>query len=840
MAEAREGNGERRERTAVSPEDPAVLAESKQQLADRWRSLKRAHPDAVSDVFFDMVLRDIDEAPDGFALRGLDDTVAARESDFGIDHSRTAESRTRDEYEYQLGDSPTVYLPDGTSRPMTPEDRREIARVEGERMARADLGLPADDIEPALGMPRYRLRLLEQRGGPEAAATADAAPEQSAASAKERRRATEQNLTQEFGEPVPVGKTKVWYDDHDNAYLIGAAGSEEKIMPGQAANLGSRNKPVWKKWGGSSTGWENTSAPEQQETGAPPAAAQERVARQPELDEVDMRRRAREQLERERLASEQPPAPIAPIAPPDEPMLPFGEAAPEAPRAPEAASRPHMDHDIEASRLAFREQLLRTLDPNGYQMHQNAEYTGREGELERYYTFAGLPRDMRFTQEEIEWVRGGFQGEPPLRREAPAPEPEPARAPEDAVRRSPVRRLVHETVVRASERDGDAWNVRIEAFKGLTPKTVEQLIQDPRDNVGFSRLVESLDPRGIDIKRKTLAGERLTTEETRYLNFARYEFTRRMQQVEYVYSKLNVQDLDLLAQRDPDLEALMGLRGPQRTLEVFKREIYALAMLNRPKFDELVGAYTKLSALREGETYRQWEQGIRRLCADRGVPLEAYEQSYRVATPAERAETERTIREEVRGTMGPFRRLIDNLDVVTNASSKSIARRKVSLAQGYNTMQRMPGGDIDQIDRSLDTLTGMLRLTVVDNPHVSFAVQQEAVQGRNVPLSTESGPTTFRGAQEGITPSTQEIERTLSEHVRTYRTNYADRPGGDVRSWDFMSPAERRDSLSGIESQYAQRVFTTGSGWFASALRAMWESLFRRKMDELINKPVLT
>lgn len=598
-----------------------------------------------------------------------------------------------------------------------------------------------------------------------------------------------------------------------------------------------------------------------------------------------MRRRAREQLERERAASEPGPQ--------SEEERDAGEPAPQPEIETEAPARsigtheglpgrikekffrdfdqesfndllkkldernkerldkggaktdvvPNVDESPESRRLAFREQLLRTLDPNGYQLHQNAEYTGREGELERYYTFAGLPRDMRFTQEEIEWVRGGFQGEPPFRRESPEQEhePEPQPVPPEEVRRRPlVRRLVNETVVRGREQTPDQWNVRIEAFKGLNPKTVEQLISDPKDNIGFSRLVESLDPSGIDIKRKTLAGERLTNEEMRLMNYARYEFTRRLQQVEYVNSKLNVQDLELFARRDPDLEALIGFRGPERTLEVFKREIYSLAMLNRGKFDELVHTYEKLSDLRTGDEYKHWEQGIRSLCKVRGVELDDYEKAYRVDTPEERKATERAIRQEVRGNMSSFRRLIDTFDPISWASSKSVAQAKVASARGLNAMASARGGDIEQIDKALDTLTGMLRLTVVDNPTVSFAVQQEAVQGRNIPLSTESGPTTFKGAQEGIQPSSQEIERTLAEHVRTYRTNYADRPGGDVRTWDFMSADERRASLSSIESQYAQRVYDSGSGWFASALRAMWESLFRRRVDELINKPTLT
>ncbi|RJR13126.1 hypothetical protein C4585_02600 [Candidatus Parcubacteria bacterium] len=85
--------------------------------------------------------------------------------------NNSGETTPTDEYEYEMGDQQTVIMPDGSRRPMTPEEKREIARVEAIKLARQDLGLPDEDIPPAPGMPRFKLRQLNQQGQSDTAAS---------------------------------------------------------------------------------------------------------------------------------------------------------------------------------------------------------------------------------------------------------------------------------------------------------------------------------------------------------------------------------------------------------------------------------------------------------------------------------------------------------------------------------------------------------------------------------------------------------------------------------------------------------------------------------------------
>ena len=136
----------------------------------------------MSDAYFEGLAKDIRESPDKFALRHLEQMVADREPKSAppSEEQHTPEAvptveqnLPRPELEYEMGDQLTIIEPDGTRRPVTPEEASEIARIDATQQARRDMGLPEEEVAPSPGMPRFRLRPLNHEGRP----ASNAAPE---------------------------------------------------------------------------------------------------------------------------------------------------------------------------------------------------------------------------------------------------------------------------------------------------------------------------------------------------------------------------------------------------------------------------------------------------------------------------------------------------------------------------------------------------------------------------------------------------------------------------------------------------------------------------------------
>jgi hypothetical protein len=466
------------------------------------------------------------------------------------------------------------------------------------------------------------------------------------------------------------------------------------------------------------------------------------------------------------------------------------------------ASRLHIDDtDTDENRRKFRRSVLETTDPASFERMDDGRYR-----------HPGLP-GYTFTEAELNWAASDRSGEPlPGDGGEPTPErivrpPRGAEAPQGA--RAPM-----EWVVRDNE-----------AFRGLKAKRVDEILANPRDEMGFSRLVEALHANGLDIKRRSPSGD-LTKEEMQFLEYARHEYARRSKQLDFINSKISLRDLEVVARRDPDFAALMGARDPARVLEIFKNEMFVQGMGNKEKLDSLYHTYERLTDLREGEIYKRWEAEIHALCQERGITIDDFRRTY-LGTNEQRAETERAIQGEYRKDMSPLRGYFD-FDFLPN-SSKKMAALRMATAQALDAQTRLDGGTLQKVDANLDALTRMLRMTLIDDPRVYKVIQQEAFQGRKITQSREDGPRTWREASERIEPTTTEIQNRLDSLVRNHRT-------GDGRSWDYMTKRERESALAPIDRDYSLRVYESGSSWFASAFRVIWEMFWKKKRDEIINK----
>lgn len=489
--------------------------------------------------------------------------------------------------------------------------------------------------------------------------------------------------------------------------------------------------------------------------------------------------------------------------------------------------------------------------------HNSAATTGRGEPTPNLYASRAMPGSL-FTQEQVDAV---------ARRErdaAPSPEPQPTPEPgrDEALdkRRDEYardREGAHgnneaghgnppppETPGRVArdphgadggegvEHERPTWDTKIAAFRGLKPKTLDKLLLDPEDSLFFSMLVESLDAdgMGLEIKRKLQAQERLTAEEKRLVNYARYEYARRSKEAQYIQGRLNEQDLQIAANRDQDLEAEIGLRGSERTLAVMKRQVMYQAMQNRESHERLFNTYANLDALRSTKRYRAWEHGVERLCKKTGTEMRDYDHVFKVGSKAERVASRRHLQEEMRSHMGAFRRAWDRVSGGSFRRSDRMVRQADALQQWLSAEGSVP----QRVSDELHALTSVLRYTLVDNPEIDLMLQQEAVRNQLLAPAAENGPHTYAEAKKAEAPTAEKIRADLTAYTEKYRH-------ADGRDWDHLNPEERTEALTPHRRAVLAREQTAGhgQGWFARAMLGFGRWLFDSHERTLINKPTL-
>lgn len=371
----------------------------------------------------------------------------------------------------------------------------------------------------------------------------------------------------------------------------------------------------------------------------------------------------------------------------------------------------------------------------------------------------------------------------------------------------------------------NGWDTGGPEFRGLEPKLVKELINGP-DQLGFSILLESVG-NGLEVKRKMQEGIMLSLDEQRMVNFARYEYTRRLKQVEFIQSKLDVADLEVAARNDPDFDALLQFTGKARTLEVFKKQILQMGMMKKETLDTVYNTYANLAHLRDQKTYQKWEKGVQDLCARRGITMKYYDADFRTSDKEQRVETRRTIQEEIRHGWGPFRRAIDH----ATGSSFRKADRMVRKANKHR--EAMQANDVVRgVHNEIDSLVNILRFSLVDNHEARLMLQQEAVRNHDLNTSAENGPKTFTEAKTAEAKSSTERKAAFEKAVKDFKTK-------DGRDWDHATVDERTEGLGSLRNARAREEAQLGQGWFARALLAITRAAFGQQEQDVINKPTL-
>lgn len=431
---------------------------------------------------------------------------------------------------------------------------------------------------------------------------------------------------------------------------------------------------------------------------------------------------------------------------------------------------------------------------------------GPEQGAPNMYRHPGMPGYL-FTQAQVDWVARREAGS----KAAPAKRPRATEILPEKKKRAPAQR--------------QAWSLE-KAHRGLQPKTFEALIHDPHHGMYFPMLLRALSPDlAASLERKGAMREAPTAEEYAFAEYARHEYTRRKEDIESLQRAMNIETLEFVAQSDPAIQGLLGMRGAERTLDILRVQVLHLGMNSLEDFERMRDHWFRLEALRHGRQYRSLEKKLTTFLHKRGIDAHEYEETYGATdTKSERKQTIDRVQEQYRADMGIIGRAFDA--ITFRHMSRYDARRTVKRAAKIN--KKLGSDPAIAVHGHLSALKTALHHTLIENPYVSTQIYQEAIQRTNLRSAGEEGPRSHAEMQAVQTRSTAEWDRALLAHVGSYKK--------EGRGWSDLSPSERSESLAPLRERYADERRHSGGSIFAGMLRAILDAFFARKERELITQ----
>lgn len=372
------------------------------------------------------------------------------------------------------------------------------------------------------------------------------------------------------------------------------------------------------------------------------------------------------------------------------------------------------------------------------------------------------------------------------------------------------------------------WNVNDKpAFRGLQARTIRELIAEGSpDQLGYGTLLRSMTRRADDILLKLHNQELLSPEEQRILNYTRFEYARRMKHVGELNTLMKESDLVLASQQDEDFSAALGLNGPKRTLEMFKKRLGMVAMMNFKDFERVLTAQRNLKHLRSDRRFLDMERYINELCREKGVALHDYDDVFKTGTEVDKERLQKQFRADIRKGMKPMQRFFDGV----LGGSRWQARVKVQYLDHVN--HELQHGAGRRVNDELLTLLGAVKYTLLnkEHPEMNIILQQEAYLNKNITPVVESGPKSYKEVRGAETSYASALDAELREHIRRSHKG---------KTWADMDEAEREESLKPLREARAHRQYRSGQGFWASVFRALADALAVRKERELISKPAI-
>lgn len=486
-----------------------------------------------------------------------------------------------------------------------------------------------------------------------------------------------------------------------------------------------------------------------------------------------------------------------------------------------------------------REQLIARLDPKGFaimELHAD-NYKGGPGQgTENLYFHPDAPGNG-FTETEVNRRRNAPPPPPEKPPVPPTPDDEggdgggndggdnPPGGGDDVASADRV-------VGVENEEDKPDWSTKGKEFLGIKPKPIREILADPTDELYFGILIGSYKGASL-IKEKSLSGEPLSSGEKEILEYARYEYARRMARIETIREFIKTSDLEIVARRDPAFAQVLGFNGPERTAEIFKRQIPHVCMKRVEVLDRLYNTCVNLKELRDAPKYKKWERDVQVLAREAGVGVEDFDRMYNTTDAETRRASQDALAEKFRSSYSPFKRIVDRVYPFSQRKAGKLMRKAVKvndkLVRSYASPQSRA---VSRVEEELSSLTEMLNYTVTRNPEISLMLEHEAFQNKNLQPGSESGPHTYTEAKAESERAPQSADEVINEHVHGFKSK-------DGYDWDHTPIVERQESMRGLSNDLKRKENASGQGWFARALAAIFRSFFGTKSQEAINRPVL-
>ncbi|OGG48569.1 hypothetical protein A2704_00505 [Candidatus Kaiserbacteria bacterium RIFCSPHIGHO2_01_FULL_54_36b] len=737
---------------------------------------------------------------------------------------------TLGDLEYEMGTQPTVIMPDGSSRAMTPEERREITRVEAIKLARRDLGLPDEDIPPAPGMPRFKLRQLNHQGQSDVAAPEDVNERLEEASARNdaeevgnslqeiraRRNEARKALTEKHGNRTRVEGTRgfAWHDaESGKAFVVRGDGEVQELASGGIYNFGNRDNPVWKKWEGQASGW----------TDAADAGVQA-IQKQPGGSEKKQKRgRSKESAH---AVNEGAPG-----------IYSYGESAPVL-------------HEVGEKFFIKDGNRVRTLTAEEAEAFRAGTKVSSAPALTK--TAPSKAEASRNKKEALRWATGGLLKE----------ENEPEKSESEEMESEQDSSLDPSKIVRM-EREGGRerldpskiarldFNNPPELPKGVKLLEQPEIQANPELERNFVRVVERLDSvhgNGKEVYRKWMNKEILSDADRQLLAYARRDFALRLHEGTILAGKLNMTDLEIGMRRNTALRDEVELYGREQTLKEMKKQSLVLAMkMDDADFQQVIGAYPILDKNRNTRTYKVWEWTVKKHLEITGQPWGYYKEKTKgISTKAERIKNRFILADEIAKDRGIVLGTLSKL-APFGLSPLATARRK-ARGLAWRNRKDIRGATYERtaeelaekppvrlVNEQLSVITNFMRLTLSHDPEVRRALQDSAGFNEDV-TPRETGPMTLRELRgERVRLESGALtEASVRGEWDAHRRSIKDK-------WNAKNPTDRKNYLNdswepsglssthGIETPEGERR----QSWLGQILTALAEMLFNRHKGKL-------
>ncbi|MCC7436502.1 hypothetical protein IT402_01340 [Candidatus Nomurabacteria bacterium] len=170
-----------------------------------------------------------------------------------------------------------------------------------------------------------------------------------------------------------------------------------------------------------------------------------------------------------------------------------------------------------------------------------------------------------------------------------------------------------------------------------TPKwqktTLKEILGKKEDSDLFGEIMAR--EGDLELSKRMASGE-LTEDDISELDNHRLDFLNTMQEVKVAKESITNDVVTAYTDHNPELKKIVGLVGIDAYRDMVKEELARLAIRNPDQFDPFYGAVKDKNEFKSG-IYKDLDEEITKMCADRGIKPESYLKAMAIEDPEERA-----------------------------------------------------------------------------------------------------------------------------------------------------------------------------------------------------------